>query len=353
MTFLFTFHTAEGTYAVRGRRVEEAYRRYVADLNAFREKLVDELKRASMDVEKELEEQRAPVPYGYQILPKIVPDGSRPEKQSALVPDSFSWTRTERFISGEQTKIVSAAQLEVREKVSRYRDFIRNQKLIDEHLQYNWFWQKAIEDDKPRFDRQTATLDAILQGKRDVGRSAPRVPSFIRIVPTEPHSWLVHIPVYSDITDSDFLRRVKQSVEDVWKYSDDLDRFRVEVEFRSVSPESLYGSEKPPAPGEHIDLQKHIARISDGAAILTTGANSTHVNGRYLALGPADITKTTLAHEFGHILGFPDEYVRGYRDRGEDGYEVLEVVPDPDDIMCASGTGRVQRRHFEMLIQSK
>ncbi len=72
--------------------------------------------------------------------------------------------------------------------------------------------------------------------------------------------------------------------------------------------------------------------------------------GRYIALGPAGITRTTLAHEFGHILGFSDAYMRGFRDLGEDGYEILELVPNPDDIMAAPGIGRVQQRHFEALI---
>jgi hypothetical protein len=47
-----------------------------------------------------------------------------------------------------------------------------------------------------------------------------------------------------------------------------------------------------------------------------------------------------LAHEFGHVLGLRDAYFRGYRDLGADGYQVMEVVADPDDIMGAPGTVR-------------
>ena len=58
-----------------------------------------------------------------------------------------------------------------------------------------------------------------------------------------------------------------------------------------------------------------------------------------------------LAHEFGHVLGLRDAYFRGYRDLGADGYQVMEVVADPDDIMGAPGTGPVLRRHFSKLIE--
>lgn len=86
--------------------------------------------------------------------------------------------------------------------------------------------------------------------------------------------------------------------------------------------------------------------------MLTTGAISTHVTGRAIVLGPHDITPHVFAHEFGHILGFLDVYFRGYRDLGADGYLVMEVVADPDDIMGAPGSGPVRRRHFERLLGS-
>jgi hypothetical protein len=88
--------------------------------------------------------------------------------------------------------------------------------------------------------------------------------------------------------------------------------------------------------------------------VLTTGATTTHVTaGRCIALGPQEITPHTLAHEFGHILGFKDVYFRGYRDLGVDGYQVIEVVADLEDIMGAPGSGPVLRLHFERLIKGK
>jgi hypothetical protein len=53
------------------------------------------------------------------------------------------------------------------------------------------------------------------------------------------------------------------------------------------------------------------------------------------------------------MLGFKDGYFRGYRDQGSDGYEVLEVILDPDEVVCAPEHGRVRRQHFEQVLDEK
>ena len=73
--------------------------------------------------------------------------------------------------------------------------------------------------------------------------------------------------------------------------------------------------------------------------------------GRYVALGPGELSERTLAHEFGHLLGFGDGYIRGYRDLGEEGFEILELTTGFDDIMSAPREGGVQVRHFELLVE--
>ena len=87
--------------------------------------------------------------------------------------------------------------------------------------------------------------------------------------------------------------------------------------------------------------------------MLTTGANFTQLLIRGIIVGPHDIAPNPLAHEFGHIRGFVDRYFRGYRDRGPEGFEVLEVVIDPEDIMSAPGAGRVGRHHFERILGAR
>jgi hypothetical protein len=50
------------------------------------------------------------------------------------------------------------------------------------------------------------------------------------------------------------------------------------------------------------------------------------------------------------VLGFQDGYVRGYRDLGKDGFEILEITPKFDDLMSAPRQGSVQVTHFKLLL---
>ena len=118
----------------------------------------------------------------------------------------------------------------------------------------------------------------------------------------------------------------------------------------------LYVNEAPPARGDKIDLKQHVLRFPAGYAIVTSGSGVTHyerAGGRaYVVFGAGETTDSVIAHEFGHILQLHDAYLRGYRDIGASGFEVLEVVPDITDLMSAPGAGRVKAHHFEILIKA-
>src|SRR5262249_56651857 len=118
-----------------------------------------------------------------------------------------------------------------------------------------------------------------------------------------------------------------------------------EMEFRKVSPLAEKG-----AP---IEVRAHAAKFPGDGAVVTTGAQTTHsLVGRYIALAPGDLSVRTLAHEFGHVLGFRDGYIRGYRDLGEHGFEILELTSVFDDIMSAPREGHVQAAHFKLIIDA-
>jgi hypothetical protein len=123
----------------------------------------------------------------------------------------------------------------------------------------------------------------------------------------------------------------------------------VQLSFTFVSAERLYTKGENPPIASQIKLDRHLALFPSDGAILTTGALTTHVLGRAIVLGPENLSGRLLAHEMGHILGFRDSYVRGYKDLGADGFQIMEVVADAKDIMAGADGGVVLPWHFETL----
>lgn len=159
-----------------------------------------------------------------------------------------------------------------------------------------------------------------------------------------PDCVIVRVPLYTDIEDEEFLAKAKSSIEELWQVRDGDTTYLVEIEIRKVPPSAQRG--------DHIDVRAHAARFPQDGAVLTTGAPTTHsLVGRYVALASGDLSARALVHEFGHILGFRDGYIRGYRDLGERGFEILELTSAFDDIMSAPREGHVQRAHFKLMIE--
>ena len=102
-------------------------------------------------------------------------------------------------------------------------------------------------------------------------------------------------------------------------------------------------------------MSAHLARFPAGALILTTGEDSTHAwTGHYIALGPDLVTRRTLAHEFAHLLGFRDAYLRGYDGdpHGPYGAILVEWVGLADDLMGDSEHGRVTEAMIRTLLEA-
>ncbi len=397
----------------RGQVVEARQAAYRERLRRTYEALRARVERDAPDVLPALASASPrPVRLGYQILPRLVADAPRPSERARAQPRSYSWPWTEQMIARDAKQLdhleaeldgspalpASARKAACEKMAADYTKLAEGARNIDAHIQYNRLWQPAIARDRASYDRQTVLEHAVLERQtvvdalassdeaafrkalapiagidssrarnelerelrdreaamsREVQDETGQVtpPPFMHVDHPRDHLWIVHVPFYTDIEDREFVHAFRRAVQSVWRLRDGGDTFRVRLSIAYLAARRLYRERPAPQVGDQIDLGAHAALFPPGGAVLTTGANTTHFTARCcIAVAPHDLAPHVLAHEFGHVVGFKDVYFRGYRDLGEDGFEVTEVVADPEDLMGDPGSGPVLRRHFEKLI---
>jgi hypothetical protein len=397
-------------YIQRGNQVQEHYQTYSQRLAGYHKSLLSALRTSVPDL-IELLRAAPPLRHGYQILPEIlpVPSAEAPLRARTI---AYSWPWTDRLIDQAWQEIVRHEAELRRAKIlggrqsriiferlaSEFQRIGEQQRNIDAHLQYNRFWQAAIAADRAGYDLETALQNEVLErqgildglknldaafGKVSISlkpfqtplglvqitndlrtreaslthringaTSRIRTPGFVGLE-HRPHEWVFRVPLYTDIEDQAFVVSTKRIIESTWQLQDGINSFRVEIDIKYISTDLLYADSEKPIVGQRIDILEHLRRFPPGAAILTTGALTTHVRDYAIILGPHTIAPRVLAHEFGHLLGFRDRYIRGYKDLGEGGFQVIEVIADPNDIMAVPSTGSVLKSHFELILRSK
>lgn len=402
--------SATPDYIQRGHLVQEHYQIYGKRLEVYYETLSAALQ---VKVPALFSSLKAPEPrrHGYQILPRIIATGASTHVPTRPRVAWYSWPWTEELIKNELKKLVSAeaelrnsttlsltARTSLYEKLARgFNELRAAQQNIDAHIQYNRMWQAAIAADRSAYDRQTVLYDLALRrwavidelnafnntgfsklpagikqiylpryktepesalrereklSARGVSESIDtfNLPSFVR-VSREGNLWVIRVSFYTDIDDHHFVDAVKEKIENIWRLRGADTEFRVELAIAYIPSSELYSGRRPPSRGDQIDLATHLGRFRQDGAVLTTGALTTHFYRGAIVLGSEDITPSTLAHEFGHVLGFSDAYIRGYKDLGKNGFQVMEVVADPEDIMGAPDGGAVLRHHFDRILE--
>lgn len=329
-----------------------------------------------------------PTTAGYGILPRLIPDATRPRVAPEPTVARYSWDRTlaqmdnaERDLDALETVLSNLAGARrvrrpaLEDAIRRYRAVVERRTRLDAGVDYNWLWQRRIDADRRLFDRLTQALDiAVARRAATPGTTGTPAtdgtsaigfdpPLFLTVSDEATHA-LVRVRLYTDIDDAAFVGHVVSAIERHWRTRDDRRRYAVRLDVVRLTPAALYCGVRavspadtsatpcrPPAPREPIDVTAHVARFPSDGVVLTTGAASLQTSGpRALVLSPHEVSGRTLAHEFGHLLGFPDAYLRGYRDLGEAGFEVQEYVPDLTDLMASPGYGSVSVSHFERLL---
>ncbi|MEE2886458.1 MAG: hypothetical protein VX951_03400 [Planctomycetota bacterium] len=314
---------------------------------------------------------------GYGLLPEINRDLAYLD-----VPLQRSWFRIEwlstNFVSqwrdGFALRQRCKTGKELEALCNEYLALRRTMQLMSSNVSYHRYWQKAIPEYHEFFARRNALLPKVeeLQKLLEQGGDAKRIEA-IRAevqsevapfqktpglkVSTDEDGWRVlRVEVVTDITDETFLKTFEAAVDREYTQSAvaRAKKFRIELSLQRMSPARLY-PDGVPALASVVDIEKHVARFPKGALVLTTGARSTHAfNGRYIQLGTNRCRPRTLAHEFGHLLGFSDAYLRCFTGKSTDplGCSIMEWTGLLNDLMGEPEHGRVTSAMLDRLLSA-
>ncbi len=320
----------------------------------------------------------APTPTGYGLLPALTTDAAYSTPALSETIYSLAWLKgqsdgeqraAQRFVAATASDTASLEPL-----IGEYDRLKGRLRWLEESVAYHRYWQQAGDDFAAWFAGKNALVlrARLLRTMLDDPARAAHAAAFrdslardiapftraptLRLVRQADGSRTLPISVVTDITDSAFLAAFRDAVEREWNDSDAAReaRLRFALTLTVLPPRSLY-PDGPPASGSPINEAEHVARFPADAFVLTTGGASTHaVAARYIQLGTAAIGPRVLAHEFGHLLGFADGYLRGTQGAGSDpwGFTIVEWSGILDDLMGAPGSGRVTPSMIARVIEA-
>ena len=372
---------AGGMQEVGGYRGKDVLNDLAADRDAARGRLravMEELRGRVAQEHPDLLERlhmNPPLKHGYRLLPRV--DANAPLASVRLVRSVFSleaWSKAVPRLVGDidalGRRVRSSAAGRPVKLVTGFEGLRKRLRLFEKNLKYHGHWQQAVIDYSRFFagKKKIAALARRLMETRDqTGASAmalrERIARLIfrfrrtrglAVRTRAGNRHVLPVTVVTDVENEDFLARFRDGVEQAFNRSPAARArgFEIALTIRTISPATLY-PDGAPAVGAAIDLKAHVGRFPDAALVLTTGAESTHAfAGRYIALGPSPVTPRVLAHEFGHLLGFNDTYVRSYEGDPRDAFGVVVIEWSGlfDDLMGAPGSGRVSPRMIDTLI---
>jgi hypothetical protein len=308
------------------------------------------------------------LPTGYGLLPPVVaedPDDpaladNPPETRYDLRALS-GWVAREHDRCAEIVTKLRHRSSPLDELIDDYEYRAENFRRIDEHVLYHEFWQEAARD-AGFYARQAEFLNLYRESKTAAGDRASDTGAALASEKLEEALFrfqpapglriergldvgsLLRVPIATDVDDDRFLAIFTEAVDTVWNQSQAQrqDGLRIEIDWDRRTPEDLY-PEGAPARGDAIDTDLHRERFGPGTLVLTTGAVLTYGEDFAVFLGTDPVTRHVLAHEFAHLLGFADGYVRAFEGSPDDPWGVVihEIRVSPPSILGAPERGRV------------
>lgn len=316
-----------------------------------------------------------PRTYGYGLLPEM----QKNDPFHTVLPNrtvySLRWledslTEKLEYTNSLFDRLSQVSDLE--SLVTQLEDSIKELRHLENQLSYQEQWQKSVADHPDYFQKRNsliAQLQEIETLKRNDGHQAliaelseqlrQEAVSFtptpgLALVRKGGGETVLPVTVCTDIEDIEFLQVFNLGVDEAFNQSlaAAAHRFSLELNWRVIDTDILY-PEGAPRRGERINVDSHLSLFKGCPLILTTGASSTNAwVGERIVLGTDPEQRRTLAHEFGHLLGFEDAYLRGYTGDpdGVYGVEFVEWTGLTDDLMGNPGGGLVSPEMIETLL---
>ncbi len=351
--------------------------RFADDLKQAREVLLERALREQPALGERLAEPPEPRRRGYGQVPEVKPGKAERE----VVPRRRTYS-LERLSAGVATGLRDAAVLArtaaedsrapLEPMVTELERLRRRLRHLESSIAYHAHWQRSVLAQPHFYAGRNELVARVVEWRaaEDAGeadRAAALQAEVVRRVATfEPRPGLrveqrpdgqrvLPVVVVTDIDDRAFLAELETAVADAFVDSPAARarNFRVELAIEHVPLQRLY-PDGVPERGAPIDLADHRRRFPVDALGITTGAASTHVARRIITLGPHPIHRRVLAHEFAHLLGFPDTYLRGFEGSPDDrfGCVLVEWTGLVDDLMSAPGYGRVSEAMISRLLEA-
>lgn len=353
--------------------------RFAAELEQARGVLIARAEKENPELVQRLTDRPA-VPHrtGYGLLPDIEPDQSlreiEPRRQTyaleALNTVSATNLRNATLLS---LRVVEEPTAPLERLVTEYEQLRSKLDHLDSHIDYHSMWQQAAIDDAEFFARQNRIHERTLEWEQSRANVDPQASESTRmeiaglVAPFRRTPGLaieldasgtrvLQVSVVTDIIDAPFLEKFRRAALAAFSESEAARsrRFRVDLTFDQMVPESLY-PDGPPKIGAAIDEDVHVARFPNGALVLTTGAKRTHAFvGRYIQLGTDPTASRSLAHEFAHLLGFKDAYLRAFEGTPDDpfGCVFVEWTGLRNDLMGNPSRGLVTVAMIDQLLRA-